>query len=209
MKTKYLSSLILGLIFLSHFSVAQDKWIWEEAVVFKESHDPRMIVLDDGRGLEYAGEKAFEKVDTWNAGKKLSLVYNTQKGLNLLDSTTGNLVNITNGLETHPIDLLCKICLDKESTTNGLAACYYEALKVWDYELNRVYQQLIARSSETEKKKLRATQLKWIAFRNAQIEFMNELYYSDDCGSICKINRASAMRDLTRSQAIRLNSFIF
>ena len=105
--------------------------------------------------------------------------------------------------EKHPIDLkIGKLADDANSTAESTDA-YEQGLKLWDKELNRVYQELKKTLPEKSFAVLKDSQVQWLAYRDAQIAFINSCYDQYD-GTMYIPMRASAIMEVTRSRALEL-----
>ncbi len=78
--------------------------------------------------------------------------------------------------QQHEIDVFLENCMEADPSTVGMVNCYGEAEKKWDGELNKTYKQLINAADENTKPKLKAAQLAWLKFRDAEFEFISYLY---------------------------------
>lgn len=78
------------------------------------------------------------------------------------------------------IDQTLEQCLAKPTTVSTLDSvdCYQNALKLWDNELNKQYQLLIAdkKLSSRFKTALKKSQLAWIKYRDLNLEAINRFY---------------------------------
>ncbi len=77
---------------------------------------------------------------------------------------------------------------------NATAEAQYEKA---DARLNKVYQKLMAQLDEKEKKKLIASERKWVAYRDAQAKQASD---ADEGGSIAPMDYATTALDLTQSR---------
>ena len=201
---------LFTLLVLNAFNInAQEKWLWQEEVVFKDSHDPLIIELVGKKDMEYQNSDSHEIVSLWKKGKKLLLVYNTEKGINLLDKKTNTLISIATMYGKHPIDALLEynLSLDKNRYTMGITSCYDEASGYWDLYLNKTYKEFMKILPETEREDLRYLQRKWIIFRDAQSKILYKSYWGENSGTISNIEVASSKKDVVRNQALALNRY--
>jgi len=76
----------------------------------------------------------------------------------------------------HPIDRALSVCLEKDYTTAGMIECASTAYKSWDVELNKQYRTLLAKLSPADAAKLKDSQRKWLAFRDAEFAFIDSIY---------------------------------
>jgi uncharacterized protein YecT (DUF1311 family) len=108
----------------------------------------------------------------------------------------------------HEIDTELENCLNDENnfTTLGMQSCYSEAELKWDKELNSVYSKLIYNLDNNSKIKLRESQRNWIIFRDKEIEYLKQFYYSKK-GTIWKVNFSMYKMDIVKSRAISLSNY--
>jgi uncharacterized protein YecT (DUF1311 family) len=76
--------------------------------------------------------------------------------------------------EPDPIDAALDACLAKPegSSTVGMVECTGDAIRAWDKRLNEVYQLVMAGLDPKSQELLRASQHRWVAFREAEHEAM-------------------------------------
>ena len=68
--------------------------------------------------------------------------------------------------------------LDAASTL-GMVECTTEAIREWDKRLNKVYQQVMAGLDPKSRELVRASQRRWVAFREAEHEAMGGPWRQD------------------------------
>jgi uncharacterized protein YecT (DUF1311 family) len=92
-----------------------------------------------------------------------------------------------------PLDALLDACLAKPegSSTLGMVECTGAAIRAWDKRLNEVYQQVIAGLDPKSRELLRASQRRWVAFREAEHEAMGGPWRQDR-GTIIRVLTANA-----------------
>lgn len=181
---------------------AQDAWAFEETVVYKANHDPGMVHLEGGAKLQILFDGiAFEELDRWKPGKRVKVVFSKSKGALLYDPDAKKGATIVGGLAQHPIDKLMDACLAKAVSTLDIAGCYGDARERWDALLNVNYQQLMKALDETKKADVKAAQLAWIKFRDAQVKAFGQVI---DQGSISQIQNAQLGMQVTKEQAQRI-----
>ena len=200
----------LLMIVLAVFSMplyAQDDWDYQEEVAYQELHDSGMVYLQDGRQIEvdYAAI-SWEEIAAWPAGKKIIIGYAIGTGAVLQDPETGKATNIISGLAEHPLDIILKDCLQNAGSTTGMVACYDTANQNWDKELNAKYRKLMDGLDDEGKVALRDSQRAWVNFRDAQIKSISAIY--DREGTLWRITAIAKIMEITREQAIRLNSYL-
>ncbi|HZG52354.1 MAG TPA: lysozyme inhibitor LprI family protein [Pyrinomonadaceae bacterium] len=97
------------------------------------------------------------------------------------------------------------------NTQSELNGCAARARERADAELNRVYRQLMREAGGTERAKLRAAQLAWVKFRDAQCDYESvgnkggsiyPMVYGF-CQAKVTATRARQLREILREQAER------
>jgi uncharacterized protein YecT (DUF1311 family) len=88
-----------------------------------------------------------------------------------------------------------------ERPTIQLVACVNDRAAHWDRQLNRVYQQLMARLAPQQRDRLRAAQRLWIRYRDANCGF-----HAAGEGSIADVEAAECVRALTQLRYDELDS---
>src|SRR4029079_2382989 len=76
----------------------------------------------------------------------------------------------------HPIDRKIAAAEEKAGNTAEMRQTYVDGLQMWDAELNRVYAELKQKLKPKSFAALQNAQRQWIAYRDAQVKFLNELY---------------------------------
>jgi uncharacterized protein YecT (DUF1311 family) len=92
-----------------------------------------------------------------------------------------------------PIDAALDACTAKPegSSTVGMVECTGDAIRAWDSRLNEVYRQVMAALDPKSRELLRASQRRWVAFREAEHEAMGGPWRQDR-GTIIRVLTASA-----------------
>ena len=190
-----------------------NEWLYREEVRYLSRHDPSIIRLKGGQGLrvKYAAI-TWKDVSGWKADRRLTMAYKPETGSILLDPATGKYISILSSTKMHPIDILLRKESDKAPNTLASVNAQVKAGELWDKELNRVYKLLLEdawprKFTRQEKDALISSQRKWIQFRDAQLAASGVVYGKRN-GTAQKINAAFQATDLTRSQALRLGSFL-
>lgn len=108
----------------------------------------------------------------------------------------------------NPIDIALDSCLsiDTNQTTFGMVQCVMQAYDAWDAELNRQYKSLMAKLNTQEQSALREAQRKWIAYRDAELEFSG-LMHTNLEGTLYKIFHAERVLALTKQRVLDLKSY--
>ena len=178
---------------------------------FMGIHDPGYIriKLETGAVIDttYSGID-FDTLYEWeqNANKLgvyrvMTIRYSNAEGVMAEDLQSRRRFSLNGVIETHPISIAVDECERNNSTTMGIQHCKRLELEAWDAELNRAYKNLGGRSNE----KLRAVQLAWIKYRDAQIEYLRAAYGKRE-GTIWRLVYMDHVVDITRKQAEQLNS---
>jgi uncharacterized protein YecT (DUF1311 family) len=109
----------------------------------------------------------------------------------------------------HQIDKIMSECLESRFENNVMEGdCYSEAQKAWDKELNKVYKQLKKHLSKELFKELKTAQIKWIQFKEKELEFIGSFYHRED-QEMYNVSQAYASiaykeYELTKSRTIEL-----
>jgi len=82
--------------------------------------------------------------------------------------------------------------------------CAYEAQEKADKQLNVVYRDLMSVQDEEGKKKLKAAQMAWIKYRDAELTFV----YSVESGSIGQLVAANQHERITRERTKILSDWL-
>jgi uncharacterized protein YecT (DUF1311 family) len=103
----------------------------------------------------------------------------------------------------HPIDAKIAAAEEKAGNTAEMRQTYIDGLLLWDAELNRAYAELKKTLKPKSFAALQAAQRQWIAYRDEQVKFLNQLYSEFD-GTMYIPMRAAAEMEITRSRALEL-----
>lgn len=108
-------------------------------------------------------------------------------------------------VSSHPIDLQLEEChsIDSNQTTMGMIECERIAIEAWDKELNRVYQLLMNKLSSDDQARLRASQRKWIEFRDHEITFSDYMFSGMD-GTMWLVAAAGKRTRIVRQRVLEL-----
>jgi uncharacterized protein YecT (DUF1311 family) len=92
-----------------------------------------------------------------------------------------------------PLDAALDACLAKPegASTPGMVECADEAIRGWDKRLNEVYQQVMTDLDPKSRELLRASQCRWVAFREAEREAMGGPWRQDR-GTIIRVLTVNA-----------------
>jgi uncharacterized protein YecT (DUF1311 family) len=107
----------------------------------------------------------------------------------------------------HPIDKALDACLDKDSSTAGMANCIGEAYAKWDKELNRLYTELMKRLGADGKAALKEAQIQWLKFRDAEFKLLNGIYDKLE-GTMYIPMRIDSRLQIVKSRALDLKSHL-
>ena len=93
-----------------------------------------------------------------------------------------------------PHDTALNACLAKPEalSTPGMVECTDEAIRGWDKRLNEVYQQVMTDLDPKSQELLRASQRRWVAFREAEREAMMGGPWRQDRGTIIRVLTVNA-----------------
>jgi uncharacterized protein YecT (DUF1311 family) len=103
----------------------------------------------------------------------------------------------------HPLDVKVEKLSDEAKSTADSTGAYTKGLELWDREMNRVYQEMKKVLPEKSFAALKASQVQWLAYRDAQIAFINSCYDQYE-GTMFQPMRASAIMEVTRARALDL-----
>jgi len=92
-----------------------------------------------------------------------------------------------------PLDAALDACLAKPEalSTPGMVECADAAIQGWDKRLNEVYQQVMTDLDPKSQELLRASQRRWVAFREAEREAMGGPWRQDR-GTIIRVLTVNA-----------------
>ena len=107
----------------------------------------------------------------------------------------------------HPLDIRLAGCLEKDPSTQGMLACFDEAYRTWDAELNRVYGELLSRLTPEEAGSLREAQRAWLKQRDATFKLLAGVYARKE-GTMFLTMRAADRVDIVRKRTLELLSVL-
>jgi len=100
----------------------------------------------------------------------------------------------------NPIDKKADACMEKNYSTVGMQDCQETAYKEWDAALNTAYKALQkAQGSDKAKAALKASQQKWLKFRDSELNFINKMY-QDQEGTYWGTVAGGAKTDLIKTR---------
>jgi uncharacterized protein YecT (DUF1311 family) len=106
-----------------------------------------------------------------------------------------------------PIDKQCDQCQQKDQSTQGQIACLSAAEAAWDAELNKNYKALAKQLDVEGQKTLKAAQVAWIKYRDAEFAVIAAVRSNLD-GSIYGQYAASRRTDIVKSRALELKEYL-
>lgn len=108
--------------------------------------------------------------------------------------------------EVHPIETKCLACIDGNPSTHDVIKCLTTAYIEWDAEMNKYYKLIRENLDDEGKAAFKAAQLKWIAFRDDEINF-NETFYSSFQGTMFQVFLANRSAEIIKTRALELISY--
>lgn len=107
-----------------------------------------------------------------------------------------------------PLDAALDACLAKPegSSTPGMVECTGDAIRAWDKRLNEVYLQVMAGLDPKSRDLLRASQRRWVAFREAEHEAMGGPWRQDR-GTIIRVLTANTDLSAIKERAQELQLY--
>ncbi len=107
----------------------------------------------------------------------------------------------------HAIDKALGVCIEKDPSTAGMVRCIDIAYINWDKELNKNYQTAMSKLKPAEKAALKAAQLEWLKYRDAEFKLLDTIY-SKLQGTMYIHMRLDQRMQLVRQRALALASHI-
>jgi uncharacterized protein YecT (DUF1311 family) len=107
----------------------------------------------------------------------------------------------------HAIDKAMGVCVDRDPSTAGMTQCIFTAAEAWDRELNKNYNKLLAKLDAKGKQTLKAAQLEWIRYRDAEYKLIDAVYFSLE-GSMYVPMRAEDRLRVVKKRALELASYL-
>lgn len=107
-----------------------------------------------------------------------------------------------------PIDQAFSKCMDKPEaqSTQGMVECIGTAYEAWDRALNEAYGALMESLDPATAQLLKASQKKWIAYRDAESEFLTSFEVTHG-GTMMRLVTKEAMVDLVKSRVRELRGY--
>lgn len=111
--------------------------------------------------------------------------------------------------EKDPIDAKLDACLASEDgqTTQGMVECLDAAYRAWDGALNAAYQALSKALDPASFDLLKASQKKWLAFRDAEQAFMRGPW-TEDRGTLIRVTLNQANVEMVRARVLQLRGYL-
>ena len=106
----------------------------------------------------------------------------------------------------HPIDKFLDECMEKDMSTAGMVKCINEAYDKWDAELNRIYKLLIKNIDEKSAASLKSAQIEWIAFRDKEFKFIDDIYSKLE-GTMYIPMRAADRMEIVKKRVLELDAY--
>lgn len=110
--------------------------------------------------------------------------------------------------ELEPVDQAYEDCMGllENQTTVGMCDCAAQAQGGWDKQMNEYYSLLMSKLKEDEKSKLKISQQKWMAFRDAEFDFSGMTYYNME-GSMYKVMAVERQKEFVKARAQELKLY--
>ena len=107
-----------------------------------------------------------------------------------------------------PIDQALTACLDapEGQSTMGMITCADAAYESWDKALNEAYANLLDGMEKDSAAKLKESQRKWIAWRDAEFAFQGGAW-TEEYGTLMRVTLALARSDIVRARVLVLRSY--
>ena len=107
----------------------------------------------------------------------------------------------------HPIDVEYERRIDADPSTSGMIDASVWAAKEWDKLLNKNYKELMKNLSEGEQSKLKASQRKWIEYRDLEFAF-NAEYWSKFQGTLYSVIPYDYQAEFVKKRALELGVYL-
>jgi len=181
--------------------------IYAKTIIFQEFHDPGYLLSNEGIRYDFHYEGfTYENISTWEKGRKLTLSYSPNKDIILHDPKSGAYANVGSGIKD-VIKLSANKCLNKATSTMGIAGCYEEEYKNWDTEMNRIYNKLQATYSSESFKVIQKMQRSWLKYRDNRYS-AGRMVHADEMGTISIIESSSRVVWPVKEHTLFLQSLL-
>jgi len=107
----------------------------------------------------------------------------------------------------HPIDVEYERRIEADPSTSGMIDAGVWAAEEWDKLLNKNYNELMKNLSEGEQSKLRASQRKWIEYRDLEFAF-NAEYWSKFQGTLYSVIPYDYQAEFVKTRALELGAYL-
>ena len=97
-------------------------------------------------------------------------------------------------------------CIERDPSTAGMTQCVYAANDAWDTSMNAGYARLLASLSPPEAEALRASQRRWLVFRDAEYVLIDAVFARLD-GTMWIPMRVGHRLSLTQARARQLEQY--
>lgn len=97
---------------------------------------------------------------------------------------------------------------EKAITTLDYIEGYAKLEVVLDQEMNRVYKLLLSRLNAKEKKALKSSQIRWLKFRDAEFNWIDENWTRDNFGSSYAISRGCYRTTIIKERVLHLMNYL-
>jgi len=111
--------------------------------------------------------------------------------------------------EQHPIVAWTETCLNKEEGNVDMQACFSEAYKRWDKELDEVYQELLKQLDKKEQTRFKKAQTAWLQYREVEFELIDAVYGdSEDISHTPPLMPLLSKIAIVKSRVAQFDSYI-
>jgi uncharacterized protein YecT (DUF1311 family) len=105
------------------------------------------------------------------------------------------------------IDAQTATCLDQAMGTAAMLACLAQGSQAWERELERTLRALATRLPPEDQRALEASQQRWQAYRDAQLQLLGAAFGRMD-GSLYRVLHASDRLEIVRARTLGLAGLI-
>lgn len=214
MASKYLLSWVIAGLLAAPWTIgcraAEPKWLHSIPVVFKDNHDPSLILLQDGQVFEVLYDIiSLEEVNAWREGRKLSLSYSSRTGPVLLDYTTGKWIPLKGGWRRHPLDAYADKLMEVaiRGTNAKMIAAATKTINLWKVELERLETELKRRLRGKHRAAFEKSQQAWREFKAAEISLVNALN-DEHAGTQGSVDAGNRISSIHRDRALMLYGYL-
>jgi len=106
----------------------------------------------------------------------------------------------------HPIEKWLGKCIQQDDSTAGTRDCIGKAYRMWDQELNKAYKILMNQLPPDAKKTLKASQLAWIKYRDAESKLGDEIAGIKG-GTLYLLEGDNRMMSMVKERAMELQGY--